>query len=478
MRIISGKRIVLGLAVVLLIALLLIGYSKREYIDQIPIGCAFKAKALCAAVFVSGRDPAVVEREDTGFSPLFALFHARINREEKSVTASLLGTGIYEKKAVYVDGLGAVLLSGAEEKAIREWKPAPSRTAPADSKAPPWPRHDKLPEASFPASVDRASLDSAVDGLFSEPDPDKMLRTRAVLIVYDGRIIAERYGPGINADTPLLSWSIAKSFTNAIVGILVGQDRLDIRAPAAVPEWRAADDPRRIITLDQLLRMSSGLDWVEAYAERPVSDVNQMLLLQPDMGAYAAAKPLAVAPDTVWRYSSGTTNIISRLIRETIGNREAYWDFPRRELFRKLGMQSVVWDTDATGTFVGSSYLYATARDYARFGLLYLNDGIWQGERILPEGWVAYSMTPTPAAPKGQYGAHFWLNKGPHLRAVERLYPRLPTDAFFARGYQGQFIAMIPSRKLVVVRLGMTHDEKWSLEPFLAAVLQAIGRSD
>jgi CubicO group peptidase (beta-lactamase class C family) len=151
-----------------------------------------------------------------------------------------------------------------------------------------------------------------------------------------------------------------------------------------------------------------------------------------------------------------------------------YWNFPRRELFNKLGMYNTIWGTDATGTFVGSSFLYATARDYARFGMLYLNDGVWQGERILPEGWVAYSTTPTPAAPQGQYGAHFWLNRGKGSEPNNRPYPQLPADSFFAMGYQGQTIAIIPSRRLVVVRLGMTYDDNWGMEPFMKTILGAI----
>jgi CubicO group peptidase (beta-lactamase class C family) len=313
-----------------------------------------------------------------------------------------------------------------------------------------------------------------VEELFVEANPKKKLYTRAVLVVYDGRIIAERYAEGITKDTRLLSWSIAKSVTNAMIGILTKQGKINIKAPAAVPEWQNAGDARRVITPDQLLRMSSGLKWVEAYTERPVSDVNIMLLLQSDMAAFAASQPPAVKPDSLWRYSSGTTNILSRLISDTIGNQKTYWNFPRRQLFNKIGMRSAIWDTDASGTFVGSSYIYATARDYARFGLLYLNDGVWQGERILPAGWVAYSSTPTPAAPKREYGAHFWLNKGSDSKNISRLYPQLPADAFFARGYQGQIIAIIPSRKLVVVRLGMTYDDKWGLEPFIKSVLKAI----
>ncbi len=470
----TRKRIIIGLVIILFAAAFFIGYKNRGYIEQLPIGCAFKAQTLCAAVFTSGRDPVVVEREDMGFNPLFGLFKAKINREEKSVTCSLLGTGLYEKKAVHIDKLGAVLLSGVEEKVIREWKPIISRPEPADSEALAWPRGELMPTGPTPANIDMMKINSAVDGLFMEKNPQKKLYTRALLIVYDGRIIAEHYGEGITKDTPMLSWSMAKSVTNAIVGILVKQGKININNPVSVPEWQNTNDPRRSITLDHLLRMSSGLAWVEDYSGHPFSDVNMMLLLKPDMAAYVASKPLAVKPDTLWSYSSGTTNLICRIIREKAGDRNSYWNFPRRELFNKLGMRSVVWAADATGTFVGSSFLYATARDYARFGLLYLNDGIWQGERILPAGWVTYSTTPTPAAPKGQYGAHFWLNGGKGSEPHNRPYPQLPVDSFFAMGYQGQIIAIIPSRQLVVVRLGMTYDDNWGMEPFIKTILGAI----
>jgi CubicO group peptidase (beta-lactamase class C family) len=473
MKIFNKKRVLLGLIVLLVIAAF-IGYKNKEYIQQLPIGCAFKTKALSAAVFVSGRDPVTTEREDIGFSPLFKLYKAKIDRAEKSVTCSLLGIGLFEKKAVYVDQMGSVLLSGVDEKTIRARKPGIPRPEPANPEAIPWPMGDRIPDGPPPANIDIAKINSAVGKLFIESNSDKKLYTRAMLIVHNGHLIAERYGPGITKDTPLLSWSMAKSVTNALVGILVMKGKISLKGPAPVREWQKADDPRQAITLDQLLRMSSGLEWVEAYAERPVSDVNIMLLLKPDMAAYVASKPLAAQPDTVWRYSSGTTNLIHQIIRDVLGSQEAYWGFPRRELFNKIGMRSAIWETDASGTFIGSSYLYATARDYARFGLLYLNDGVWEGERILPEGWVAYSTTPTPAAPRGQYGAHFWLNGGRGSNPKDRMYPQLPGDIFFARGYQGQTIAIIPSRKIVVVRLGMTYDENWGMELFIKNVLDAI----
>jgi hypothetical protein len=293
-----------------------------------------------------------------------------------------------------------------------------------------------------------------------------------VVVLWKGRIVSERYGQGITPDTPLAGWSLTKSVTNALVGILVGQGRLALHEPVRVPEW--AGDGRGRITVDQLLRMTSGL----AFDERsgPVlSDVNRMLLLAPDAASYAAGKPLKHAPGTVWAYASGTTNVLSRLVRGAVGGSlEDYWAFPRRELFDPMGMTSAVLEPDASGTFVGSSFAYATARDWGKVGLLYLRDGVWNGQRILPEGWVAYTVTPTPQAPEGRYGAHFWL----YHRPLSREDPRsgaLPT-AFYASGYEGQYVVVVPSRDLVVVRLGNTPDEAaWDVEAFVREVVAALG---
>jgi len=475
MKVFIPKRIVLVLVLVFIAAAILGVYKNREYVQQLPIGCSFKAKALCAAIFVSGRDDKTVEREDMGFNNLFKLFKAEINLPEKSVTCSFLGTGIFKRKAIHIDGLGPILVSSADEKNVLAWRPKIIPAEPAYPEKIPWPQGDLMPSEAPSANIDMAKIDSAVEKLFMENSPQKKLYTRAVIVVHDGRIIAERYGDGITKDTPLLSWSIAKSMVNAIVGIMVMQGKIDIKQPAPVQEWQSANDPRHYITPDHMLRMSSGLEWTEAYAEKPISDVNMMLFLQPDMAAFAAGKPQAASPDKEWRYSSGTTNIICRIIKDKTADINDYWNLPRRELFNKIGMRSAVWSTDARGAFVGSSFLYATARDYARFGLLYLNDGVWQGQRLLPAGWVKYSVTPTPAAPQGQYGAHFWLNGGAGVAPEERPYPRIPADTFFARGYQGQIIAVIPSCKLVIVRLGMTYDNEWGMEEFIKRVINALG---
>jgi CubicO group peptidase (beta-lactamase class C family) len=401
------------------------------------------------------------------FHPLFKFLKHQIDREARTVTVSFLGTGLFKKTAVYHGPLGSVLLNGVTEEEVRSWRAELPGPEPADPGTVAWPTGDRDAAAPIPDSFDRTRLAAAVERVFTESDPKHVLRTRALLVVHDGKLIVERYGAGITPETRLISWSVAKSVTSALVGILVGEGKLALHDPAPVPEWRDPADPRHPITLEHLLWMSPGLEWYEAYAEHPVSDVNKMLFTAPDMAAFAADMKLIAPPGTRFEYSTGTTMILSRLIRQAIGDRSAYWAFPRRALFNRIGMRSASIDCDGTGTFVLGAQVYATARDFARFGLLYLDDGVWQGERILPEGWVAYTATPTPAEKTGLYGAQFWLNKGAPGDASKRPMPDLPDDMFLAQGYQGQAVIILPAQKVVVVRLGMTYDDNWGMEAFL-----------
>jgi CubicO group peptidase (beta-lactamase class C family) len=298
------------------------------------------------------------------------------------------------------------------------------------------------------------ALDAAVEEAFAEPGAVPSRRTRAIVVVHDGSIVAERYATGYGPDAALPGWSMTKSTVNALVGVLVREGKLQLDSPLSVPEWSAPDDPRRTITLRHLLQMASGLDFTESYGN-PLGDVLWMLFGTGDAAGFAARKPIVTAPGKGWAYSSGTTNIVARALRQAVGGGEAdYLAFPRRALFEPLGMASAVIEPDASGTFVGSSFMFASARDWARFGLLYLQDGVRDGNRILPEGWVAFSTTPAPSAPGGVYGAHFWLR-------LSTLYARsgnegLPRDAYHAVGHEGQLLTIIPSRRLVVVRLGLS----------------------
>jgi len=475
MSFLTKKRIWTGIIIILALLFGFIGYfviANYSTFQLAPIGIGYKAKILCSGVFVSQRDIQAVLSEDLCYPSTLGMVSTKINYEDRSVTASVYG--LMKRRAIYRDGLGSTLVTSSAEDDILAQPFALLPLLPEYPESVPWPTGDKMPIHDIPPNVDMELLQQAVDNAFAEPNPRRLRRTRAVVIVYDGRLLVERYSPGITKDTPLIGWSMTKSVTNALVGILVSQGKLSIDETLTVPEWSAAEDPRKSITLDHLLRMSSGLRFVEEYENNPASDVNIMLFLKPDAAAYAASMPAEARPDEKWSYSSGTANIISRIIRHTLGNQADYVAFPRQALFNRIGMRSAVMEMDASGTFVGSSFMYATARDWARFGLLYLQDGNWEGERILPEGWVKYSTTPTPKAPKGQYGAHFWLNRGDPENPGNRPFPRLPQDLFLAWGYQEQQTIIIPSRRLVLVRLGMTHQGLWGLESFVEDVFKAI----
>jgi CubicO group peptidase (beta-lactamase class C family) len=292
-----------------------------------------------------------------------------------------------------------------------------------------------------------AAVGGLLDHAFADPQPDAFGVSLATVVVHHDAVVLERYGAAVSDDTTLISWSTAKSITQAAAGILVRQGRLDPHARASVREWADPADPRHAITVDQLLRMSSGLAWVEDYVDDAVSDVIAMLFGegQADTAHFAASSPLACPPGEVWTYSSGTTNIVARLLGDIVGGEAAMAGFLQAELFDAIGMHSATARFDDAGTFVGSSFVYATARDFARFGELYLRDGVWNGRRLLPPGWVDYARTPTPTCETGEYGAHWWLR---------------PNGVFCAQGYEGQYIYVVPAADAVIVRLGKTPAEK------------------
>lgn len=322
---------------------------------------------------------------------------------------------------------------------------------PAQPDGVPWPAAS-WPEDEPPGPI-RGDVERLLDETFTDPQPETTVQTDDILVIHRGRIVAERYAPAFGPNDTQPSWSTAKSILHAAVGILVRDGKLDVSQTTDVPQWRQPGDPRAEITLGSLLRMTPGLRFAEDYVNDKVSDVIKMLF-QPgadDMAAFAAEYPLDHPPDTVSNYSSGTTNIISGIVKRIVGSGDAYEAFLRRELFDPIGMSSAQPKFDAAGTWIASSFCFCTPRDFARFGLLYLRDGVWDGRRILPEGWVDYARTPAPAQPaeftdRG-YGAHWWL---------------LPDDygTFFASGYVGQYIMLVPALDLIIVRNGNTPVER------------------
>jgi CubicO group peptidase (beta-lactamase class C family) len=315
-----------------------------------------------------------------------------------------------------------------------------------------WPTED-WPESEGPRGVDRDALNALLDVTFAEPQPPTTAQTNDLIVVHRGRIVAERYAEGLGQDDLQPSWSMAKSILHATVGILVRDGRLDVSKPAAVPEWQEPGDPRAAITLDSLLHMTSGLRFCEDYVDDQISDVIEMLFRAgaDDTAAFAASFPLDHGPDTVFNYSSGTSNIISAIVKRIVGGGGGYLAFLRRELFDRIGMRSAEPRFDGSGTWIASSFCFCTPRDFARFGLLCLRDGVWEGERKLPEGWIDYGRTPAPVQPEEEdgrgYGAHWWL-----------LNDDLGT--FFASGYVGQYVFLVPPLDLIIVRNGNTPEER------------------
>ncbi len=409
---------------------------------------SYTSHTICSETFVSALPPEQVYAETIATTPAYGLIawlvRYQVDRTKREVSTTV--AGLFASRAIYRDGLGCILAHGAAlpdtrlPKELRAGAPA----APAS-----------LPDIAGPAVVAAAdpALQTALDRAFAEPAGSGQRLTKAVVVVHDGRVIAERYAPGYGIDTPQLSFSMAKTVISALIGILVRDGRLAVHQPAPVAAWRDPRDPRHGITIDNLLRHNSGLALDDT---GPFDTTTHMLMLEDDTAGYAETAPSVAPPGSRWHYSSGGYGILSRIVRDAVGgNAEAVVRFARRELFDPLGMRNVTLEFDAAGTPLGSSFMFASARDWARLGMLYLDDGAVGGRRILPEGWVRYSTRPTPGAFYG-YAAGLWTSLEPHAAADGRIGPGLPA-AFFANGRLGQFILVVPSEQLVVVRLGVTQ---------------------
>ncbi|HLT72495.1 MAG TPA: serine hydrolase [Cyclobacteriaceae bacterium] len=452
--------------ILLLSLLAILAYAVRYAWLAGPILTGYGAKALCSCAFLGSRGVEDIESHELARFPV-SLGSYQLDVNDSSATGTIMG--LARKKAIFRKGLGCTLVNEIDEAAVRSQKirrPLPSNTI-ISSDTIPWPRGDRLPD-QFETAVDLQRLRTVVDSAFAYSGEENLRNTRAILVLYKGDLIMEKYAPGFDRDSRHLGWSMTKSVMNALVGILVKQGKLDLQAPAPVKLWQ--EDERRNITLNNLMRASSGLAWVEDYGGP--SDATSSIFKKKDAWQVAAQHQLEHPPGTDFYYSSGTTNLISRIIRETLGD-EDYYTFPYRELFRKVGIASMVLEPDAGGTFVGSSFSYASARDWARFGLLYLNDGVAGGEQILPEGWVSYTTTPAPAS-VGEYGAQFWLNVGPPGAPEKRTFPDVPADLFFADGFAGQNVFIIPSEELVVVKLSESRGDYIDDNRFLADIIATL----
>ena len=423
--------------------------ARTRYIPEgspVELGLAGYAKVLCSAVFVSGRD----EREAARNSGYFMMPPAledkptwTVDRQAKTVRMTL---GSVTREAKYYGDQGCII-HHQDDPRIHFTPVAVTSTLPPAATQP-WPMGDAPDPAPLPAGIDRAKLDAAVDAAFGDP----AALTAGFIVVHKGRIVAERYMPGITKDTQLESWSMGKSITSTLFALLVKDGTYTLEAPAAVPVWQQPGDPRATIRNIDLLRMSSGLRFIATQdpdytPDKGYPDHFYIYTGAVDAFAYSMNKPLQYPVNTVGRYRNSDPLTVGYLIKQAVTKRgEEYLTYPQRALFDRIGIRRQVLETDPYGNFLLTGYDYGTPRNWARLGLLYLQDGMWQGQRILPEGWAKFVSTPAPAWDRPVYGGLFWINGDGGWN--------IPKDAYFMAGAGGQNVFIIPSHDLVVVRMG------------------------
>jgi CubicO group peptidase (beta-lactamase class C family) len=437
------KRILLLLLVIVIITVVY-NYPKLNIL------AGYSAKNTASSVFIAGRTLEFTDTTDNNFSPI-NLATDKIDKNEKSATSSAFG--ILTRKSIYRQGLGSVLI--LDDADITATYLKPKRLQAKYSTSYPYgnaPQKDTIFE-----NINYSKLNKAVQSIFTDST-----KTRAVVVVYKNQIIAEHYNDGFDKNSKILGWSMTKSITSTLFGILQHQQKINVFDKALFDEWK--NDERNQITIHNLLQMNSGLEWEEDY--NTISDVTKMLFLSRDMTKTQIDKPLVGKPNEIWNYSSGTTNLLSGILRKQFKTHQEYLDFWYTDLIDKIGMNSMVVETDLDGNYVGSSYAWATPRDWAKLGLLYLHNGNWNGEQLFTKDWVKYATTPTPTS-DGWYGAQIWLNAG-------NRYPDVPKNMFSFNGYQGQNVFILPNEDLVVVRMGLT--KKADVNAFLSGVIESINQ--
>jgi CubicO group peptidase (beta-lactamase class C family) len=447
------KKIFRLLGIALLLFLLYFGFTTYPKLDLIS---GFSAKSMASGHFIDNRSQGMIEKGDNDIE-MITLATNKIDKNQKCATATVYG--LKERKAIYREGLGATLIN--DDFDISKPYLVPKRNKRTNKL--PFPYGNNEPKDTVFTTIDYAKLNAAVANAFDKKGEIKK-RTRSVLVIYKNKIIAEKYDTGFTKNSRILGWSMTKSITSAMFGVLEKQGKFDIYKPAPIPEW--ANDERKIITTNDLLHMNSGLAWEENY--NTICDATQMLFQAEDMSRSQLEKPAAFKPNSHWYYSSGTTNLLSGILRKQFKTQQEYLDFWYAAFIDKMGMNSMLVETDMKGNFVGSSYGWATTRDWAKFGLLYLHKGNWNGEQILNESWVKYTATPTNTS-NGQYGAQFWLNAGGK-------FPDVPKDMFYCSGYQGQMIAIFPSHDLVIVRLGLKEDPEFNFNGLLSEIVGSLNK--
>lgn len=438
-------------ALLLVVALV---YLRITIYPQLDLISGFSAKSVASGHFLDNRNLETIQQGDNDIDKIDWATN-EINDTEHFVTSNV--HGLKERKAIYREGLGVTLIN--DDFDISKPYEVPKRTKTNSNL--PFPYGNLEPKDTVFLNIDYEKLNAAVENAFDKKG-EKNKRTRSLIVIYKNKIIVEKYADGFNKNSRILGWSMTKSITGTLFGILQKQGKFDIMKPAPIAEWKS-DDRSKIKTND-LLHMNSGLEWEEDYGK--ISDVTKMLFQDENMSKAQIDKPLVGKPNNTWNYSSGTTNLLSGILRKQFKTHQEYLDFWYTNLLDKIGMNSAIIETDMAGNFVGSSYGWATTRDWAKFGLLYLNKGNWNGEQLFEQSWAKYVATPTNTS-NGNYGAQFWLN------AAGR-FPNVPKDMFFASGFQGQMVAVFPSNDLVIVRMGLKEDPEFDFNALLSGVVSSL----
>ncbi|WP_298155230.1 serine hydrolase [Flavobacterium sp.] len=442
------KKFIKYFALALLAAVIIIFAVNYPKLDLIS---GFSAKSIASGHFLDGRQQQLIESGDNDID-MVRLAKNEIDEQGNFATASFYG--LKKRKAIYREGLGVTLIND-DFDATKPYD-VPKRHFAKNTL--PFPYGNNEPKDTVFNNIDYKKLNQAVASAFDK-NSEKIKRSRSVLVIYKDHIVAEKYVTGFNKDSKILGWSMTKSITATMFGVLQKQGKMDINKPAPIADWQR--DKRAKITINDLLHMNSGLEWEENYEK--ICDATTMLFQAEDMGKVQLEKPAIFEPNAHWNYSSGTTNLLSRILRNQFKTHQEYLDFWYSAFIDKIGMNSMIVESDMAGNFVGSSYGWATTRDWAKFGLLYLHKGNWNGEQLFDESWAKYVATPTHGS-NNRYGAHFWLNAGGK-------YPDAPKDLYSCNGFQGQMIFIIPSKDLVIVRMGLTDDNAFDFNDFLKGIL-------
>ena len=434
------KKIILSVITLLL----LIGV--RYVYVRLPLITGYAAKDMCSCVFIGDREQEGVAQNEFQFS-LIKYASYEVDKKSKSVTATVFGMAL--KTAYFTPKNGCVILNETERK---DWN---------------YPKGEMYAVRDLPLEdlkldfANNQKLERALKKHFKEPNPDEPFGTRAIVVLKGGKLIGEHYAEGFDENSKHIGWSMTKSIFNALIGIAIQQEKLKgLNQTHLFPEWK---DERKNISLKNILQMNSGLNWEEDYGS--VSEATTMLYDKDNMVDYVVNQPMEAEIGKHWEYSSGSSNLLSGILRDRMSDEE-YINFPYKYLFDKIGASSFIIETDASNNFVASSYAWATARDWAKFGQLFLDKGVVGKEQILPAGWCEFTAKIAHDS-KGEYGAQFWL-------PTNKDYPDSPKDMYFADGFQGQRVFIIPSEDLVIVRLGLTRFEHPEYDRLVMDIVEAL----